>query len=777
MYDIKQFRPALYLLLLLGLTGFSLAVEAPGLWILAVAAVAAHIFLTHANRFRPLPRLVANVITILALLYTFYAMRTSPTPIITIGQFLVLLQLIKLFELRANRDYAQLLILSLLLMVAGAISTPSLLFGILFIIYLFISLYSCLLFHLKIENDHALAAQTLPQDKLNQATLKQDQRFLPRSMKKLAALVSSAAVFMAVVVFLFFPRGTGAGMFGQLQFRPSQTLTGFSDTVSFGDVNRIQQNTEIVAQVQVWKNERLLEGTQPLYLRGKTFSQYNKAQNKWLPTPSNPRTEFASGGSMITLSYARDTEGGDVWRQKVTLKPTGTRTLFSLPGPWRFIPARDMAKIQFHDEDDTITSTEAITQRIEYEVFCRDITIRPNPFDVFVERLIHGAPIPTAEDNKDTSISPAIANYARRPEVSGTDPQGRPLLSIRPRNVPLHDLDAQIASNIEKHLRTTFGYTLDLTDVKKKAGEDPIEQFLFDWKKGHCEYFASAMVLLCQSQGLRARMVTGFKCDEFDNNLGKYFIVRQSHAHAWVEVETPNGWKTYDPTSGNDLDATRKTTAWQSIKHFFNWLEFKWADSVVAYDADRRDNLITAVDKSVVNSVVNSKVRPRMLLRKLREWWDGVTSSLDSWLEGSGWIISARLLVGVIALLVVVALYGLFSILNRRWKMRRRALRIGLDNLPTAEQIRLARQLGFYERLNTLLEKLNIVRPRHLTPAEFSNSLTFLPSEAYDTIKHLTQVFYSIRFGRNDLPPDQRRKLEATVHDLEPILNNTLPLR
>src|SRR5258706_2350420 len=212
MYYIKQFKPALYLVLFLGMTGFALAVEAPALWLLSVGVLGLHGWLVKSNRFRPLPRLIANAITLIALAYTFPALRSAVTPIITIGQFLVFLQLVKLFELRANRDYAQLLVLSLLLMVACAISTPSLAFGILLVIYLFISLYVCLLFHLKIENDYALAAQTLPRDQPTDATVKQDQRYLARSMRRLAALVSFAAVCIVALRFLFFPRGARAGM-------------------------------------------------------------------------------------------------------------------------------------------------------------------------------------------------------------------------------------------------------------------------------------------------------------------------------------------------------------------------------------------------------------------------------------------------------------------------------------------------------------------------------------------------------------------------------------
>ena len=104
MYDIKQFRPALYFVLALGITGFSMAVEAPALWVLAGAGVGLHVWLTKTGRFRPLPRWVANVITVLALLLTFQAVRSASTPIVTIDQFLVFLQLVRVVALQRLVD-------------------------------------------------------------------------------------------------------------------------------------------------------------------------------------------------------------------------------------------------------------------------------------------------------------------------------------------------------------------------------------------------------------------------------------------------------------------------------------------------------------------------------------------------------------------------------------------------------------------------------------------------------------------------------------------------
>ncbi len=101
------------------------------------------------------------------------------------------------------------------------------------------------------------------------------------------------------------------------------------------------------------------------------------------------------------------------------------------------------------------------------------------------------------------------------------------------------------ARRLERHLMLEYEYTLDLLG---RGGPNPIEQFLFESGRGHCEYFASAMVLMLRSQGIPARLVTGYLGAEH-NPLEGYSIVRQSNRHAWVEAHLPGeGWRTFDPT-------------------------------------------------------------------------------------------------------------------------------------------------------------------------------------------------------------------------------------
>src|SRR5699024_1231471 len=89
-----------------------------------------------------------------------------------------------------------------------------------------------------------------------------------------------------------------------------------------------------------------------------------------------------------------------------------------------------------------------------------------------------------------------------------------------------------------------FQYTLDLP---KTTGE-PVEDFLFNTQRGHCEYFASSAVLMLRSIGVPARMVNGFLGGTW-NDVGDYLTVRQGDAHAWVEVFVPKlGWIPFDPT-------------------------------------------------------------------------------------------------------------------------------------------------------------------------------------------------------------------------------------
>ena len=151
--------------------------------------------------------------------------------------------------------------------------------------------------------------------------------------------------------------------------------------------------------------------------------------------------------------------------------------------------------------------------------------------------------------------------------------------------------DATIIARAMDYLRSQpYFYTL----TPPALGSQPVDEFLFETREGFCEHDASATTVLMRAAGLPARVVMGYQGGEL-NGFGGYYIVRQSHAHSWVEVLTADGWRTYDPTSSRE-DNRAEAGVWQSIKHFFDFIEFKYANSVIAYDNDHRDNLIANGD-------------------------------------------------------------------------------------------------------------------------------------------------------------------------------------
>jgi protein-glutamine gamma-glutamyltransferase len=747
MYDIRQFKPVLYLVVLLGITGFAVAAEQPALWVLAAGGVLLNAWLVKTGKFAPMPRWLANIISLLALAYVAnQILRLTATPILLIGQFLVLLQIVKLFEQRVNRDYASLLILSLLLVVAAAISTASLIFAIIMIVYLFLALYCCLLFHLKSESDKAKAAQTLPPEKLNEATLRQDQRYLTRSMRRLTGMVAVVSLGCAVFVFLFFPRGAGAGMLGQFQLRPPEVLTGFSDEVQLNQVAKITQNNTPVGTVRVERNGKLVESGS-LRLRGTTFDHYFQLKRtgdfQWdRPGIGMMRQEIDTSRPFTAEGAVRAAPRGDVWRQSVKLEPIGAKALFALAGIRSFATNRDVKPL-YNRLDETVQRSENLNSALEYEVECNGVLTPPGFFD---RQIIRGRP--------RSVISQEIADFARLPEVCGFPDIG----TRRPAGADVTELDEQIAANIERYFKTHFSYTLDLTDAAELfRDKDPLAVFVSQTKRGHCEYFAGAMTLACQSLGLKARMVIGFVTDEY-NRYSEVFQVRQSHAHAWVEVLSPTkGWLTFDPTSGREFPPNEERSFVQRLKHVFDWMEFKWANSVVAYDGNHRDNLIQRLDSSLVRSAYRGQEH----MSRLGRWWDSLLGQTEFW------SVSSKLLAGLITVMALIIVAAVTWFLIERHRIRRRAVRIGLDALPVNEQIRLARQLGFYEDMvEALHRRRRIERPRHLTPREFTRTLSFLPSEAYDTIDRLTRVYYRVRYGGARVQPAQQRRLADVVHRL-----------
>lgn len=131
---------------------------------------------------------------------------------------------------------------------------------------------------------------------------------------------------------------------------------------------------------------------------------------------------------------------------------------------------------------------------------------------------------------------------------------------------------AERADAVARYFAHGFSYSLSQGD--RPLFSDPLGDFLTRTRAGHCEYFASATVLLLREAGVPARYATGFSVQEY-SRLEKAYIVRQKHAHAWARAFVDGAWKEMDTTPPSWFETEEAGAgALQPLEDFGSWLKF-----------------------------------------------------------------------------------------------------------------------------------------------------------------------------------------------------------
>ena len=113
------------------------------------------------------------------------------------------------------------------------------------------------------------------------------------------------------------------------------------------------------------------------------------------------------------------------------------------------------------------------------------------------------------------------------------------------------------ARAIENQLRETYSYDLS---TPSGTASDPLDHFLFHSRRGHCEYFSTAMAVMLRLMNVPSRNVTGFVGGTY-NRFGDYYSVRQGDAHSWVEAYIDGvGWTRFDPTPPSGAQPLMETS-------------------------------------------------------------------------------------------------------------------------------------------------------------------------------------------------------------------------
>jgi hypothetical protein len=286
------------------------------------------------------------------------------------------------------------------------------------------------------------------------------------------------------------------------------------------------------------------------------------------------------------------------------------------------------------------------------------------------------------------------------------------------------------AKAIESYLQHEYAYSFDM----KATGPEPVADFLFNVKSGHCEYFASAMVLLLRTHGIAARIVNGFLPGEYNDAAGAY-TVRQQDAHSWVEVYFPEtrAWVTFDPTPPAGRTEPVRTGFAAQLQKYGEAIELLWFQYVVGYDKQEQHSLATSIQHRVFDY---GRIASNLL------------TTLSEYLNGNVLVVAAGITAFALALLL-----AFFS--KRIWRWTRRGF---VGSTPDG---RAYSNVKFYERLTSLMEQRGVSRDKHLTPLEFANTLRS------NDVMVITRAYNRVRFGGQKLSATERKEVESALFALE----------
>jgi len=540
-------------LLLLVATGFFTLVTTGKLDFVSIVAVSAallaraYAFLT-SNDWQISERWT-GYLTILYL--AVYVVDLFTGTFVTATVHLVLFSLVvKLFSLHPDRDYVYLAVLSFLSVLAASVLTVDAVFLGSFVLFLVLAVVTFSAFEMRRS---AMAAQI----RAREAHLAPQR--ITRSLGWLAMLLVSGIAVGACVIFFSLPRVTTSYL---NRFAPrSQFVSGFSNTVQLGDIGRVQQSDAVVMHVQPLPGYQLPADP---YWRGVALSLFDG--KRWYnPTLGVSTGEIAEANNLFVPSQ-RNAPRREV-RYRVLLEPIGTNVFFGLPflesvaGNYRNVAVDDYGGFTNFDRERVVSVYTATSNTCEPATGALRRASSSYPAEISLRYL-------------------QLPKLDRRVQTLATQ-----IASERTNNYDR-------ARAIEKYLQTKFGYTLELPT---RVAADPIANFLFERKEGHCEYFASAMAVMLRAIGIPSRVVNGLHGDEFNQVSGSY-LVRARQAHSWVEAYFPGqGWITFDPTPAarTTLNPTNKLALYLDAAHEF------WREWVINYDFSHQRTLGTsAIDRS-----------------------------------------------------------------------------------------------------------------------------------------------------------------------------------
>jgi hypothetical protein len=557
-----------------------------------------------------------------------------------------------------------------------------------------------------------------------------------------ASFAQLAVVALLTLPFFFMIPRFGGGVARGFADTPA---TGFSDRVELGQVARIKKSQQVVMRVHLDRNPGRY-----LRWRGVALDEYEnniwkvaKAQNRIKKIDNMRNVVSGAVDAVAPLEWPYQLVNPAAPRtslneQKIILEPLDTPTLFAAQmAIWLNGPIDSLQRDVYSG---ALSTNVSFKRRTTYSVWS-DLSV-PGESELRAETL--------------ADLPPDIARlYLQLPHK-----WDRRIARLA------HDITRNAATPFDKakaleaYLKTQFEYTLDLTIT----GEDPLAEFLFEVRKGHCEYFATAMVIMLRTLDIPARIVNGFQMGEY-NDVNHLFTVRQSDAHSWVEVYFPHAraWVEFDPTPAAGINDYSQGGLVSRFRKYMDAMEVFWLDYIVTLDSDEQASIIVGLQRRL------AAVKDRMMdyYNGAKQW----TREAMNFVVARDWqAIDWLKLVSLLTLLLMIG--GTVYVLRhlKQWSIAPTGYGPWWHRwfiLPTWKRRRLARRDGrecavmFYEQMLAIASRAGLVKPTHQTPREFA------ATSGSEPIHEITALYNRVRFGGAALDEAETRRVSRLLAELK----------
>ena len=625
-----------------------------------------------------------------------------------LAHLIVFLSAVKLLQAKKDRDWVFLYLISFFeVLLAAGLSFSPVFLGTL-TLYLLCGLSTIIAFEIQKSRRAIPVTETLllvPPDSriFRNAGRRSGRRNAEANRLPFVALVLLLLIFvLALPLFLVAPRSGAAAL-----TRSGGSLTnfiGFSESVTLGEIGDLKRNNDVVMHVRIedpqsgggfrWRGVALDEFT------GRGWRK--SAEARRLTERKNDKGFFQIGST-----------------EALHHRTTQTIFLESIESPVLFVASRPIAiqgdfRLVWVDGEGAVQAHRHEFERVIYKALSD--TDQPDP------ALLR------------SEVRPYPAEFERYKRVPVTlDPRIDALANAIVVNAHARNRYDE-AKAIESELQTQYGYSLQM----RAGGRDPLADFLFNVKSGHCEYFSTAMAVMLRTRGIPARVVNGFLPGEYNEAAGAY-TVRQSDAHSWVEVYFPDSqaWVTFDPTPPAGRAEPVSTGFAAQLGKYAEALELIWLQYVVGYDKQEQRSLATSLHNQLF-------VYRRSFVEIIEAVREAITSRSRA--------------------IVLIGLTGVVGFLL--WFVVRRVRRFGWRwglRWSRRQVNRDASTVLFYERLLALLARRGVKRDPDLTPLEFAGSLDFQPALS------ITRAYNRVRFGGQQLSRAELKEIQQALEELEAV--------